>query len=77
MELEIKNKNMSSLEAAEAVKTIQLKFTDNSGAEYVVLPIRQENILEKIDDAEWNRIFSTSKEFFRCLMKGDSEIMNE
>lgn len=75
MELEIKN--MSNLEAAEAVKTIQSKFTDNNDTEYVTLPIRQENILEKIDDTEWNRIFSTPKEFFRRMMKGDLEIINE
>ena len=79
MEPEIKNRDKS--EAAESenpdAETIQLKFTDNNNTEYVVLPIRQENILEKIDTAEWNRIFSASKEFFRRLMNGDLEIINE
>ena len=79
MELEIKN--MSNLEAAKAenpdVKIIQLKFTDNNGTEYIALPIQKEDVLEKIDDAKWNKIFSTSKEFFRRLMTGNMEIIDE
>lgn len=81
MELEIKNKNMNNLEAAKAenpdVKIIQLKFTDNNGTEYIALPIQKEDVLEKIDAAKWNKIFSASKEFFRRLMTGNMEIIDE
>lgn len=79
MEPEIKNIDKSEATEVENpdAETIHLKFTDNNGAEYVVLPIRQENILEKIDAAKWNKIFSTSKEFFRRLMTGNMEIIDE